>query len=93
MDRSMGFTLFGPYCNHGAVEPQMTSLGVKDDRRPKTIIWFTTGVAAVCDQFGQQMPEYQGTHQETLLALKRDGWVWTAFPEIYGCPNPGLALD
>lgn len=36
------------------------------ERRIKTVFVFPNGQVAVCDQFGEQMPEYQGTAEEKV---------------------------
>jgi hypothetical protein len=46
--------------------------------RPTAITFFATGVAMVCDQDGQQMPQYQvGGTGDSLAALASDGIDWT----------------
>lgn len=39
----------------------------------KTVIFFNNGMAAVTDDEGNQVPKYQGNHQETINKLKEDG--------------------
>lgn len=54
---------------------------------PSFIAFFTNGVAAVCDQWGQQMPKYQvGWHQMTIQALEVHGYNYKTFKEVLGVP-------
>lgn len=39
---------------------------MSEPKRIKTVIAFPNGMVAVCDQFGEQMPEYQGERNEML---------------------------
>lgn len=48
------------------------------DARPVNVMFFPNGMAAVFDQYGQQMGKYQGAgkHPEVIAALKADGYDW-----------------
>ncbi len=56
-------------------------------KKPHTVIWFANGVAAVCDTHGNQIPQLQGTHRQTLNALEALGIDWRTLPEKHGCPH------
>ena len=58
-----------------------------DPPAPTLLVFFHNGLAAVCDQFGQQMPQYQdGWHWMTIEALKADGYDWRGVHEVLGSP-------
>lgn len=50
---------------------------------PATIIFFHNGNAAVCDGIGQQIPKYQGTHDQAIKFLREDGIDWSTL-EVVG---------
>lgn len=60
----------------------------KEKQIPKMIFFYANGMTAVCNKDGEQIVEYQGTHEETLTALKKDNINWKYIPEIHGAPNP-----
>jgi hypothetical protein len=49
------------------------------------IAWFPNGMAAVFDERGNQVPEFQGRHSYTLQKLKDAGIHWTDVTE-FGIP-------
>jgi arabinogalactan endo-1,4-beta-galactosidase len=54
--------------------------------RPTSIIFFSNGLACVGDEDEQQMGKYQvGKHQDTIQALKEDGYDWTKL-DVTGSP-------
>jgi len=44
----------------------------RTDRRIATVWVCDNGMVVVCDQFGQQMPDYQGRWAEMEAAIRRD---------------------
>lgn len=55
--------------------------------RPRSVIFFANGLAAVCDRDGNQLPRYQvGHHFDTIKALQRDGINYRKL-EITGQPD------
>ena len=50
----------------------------------KSVFLFPNGNVAVCDEHGQQMPEYQGTFEEVREAIERDATTET---EWHGWPG------
>ena len=58
-----------------------------DRDKPRSVIWFPNGTAAVCDGMGRQMPRYQrGWHGTTIKRLKADGYDWREFGDVMGSP-------
>jgi hypothetical protein len=53
---------------------------------PKTIIFFSNGMAAVTDQDGQQIGKFQGKHVDAIQALRADGIDWQTL-EHNGSPQ------
>ena len=54
---------------------------------PVSIFFFPNGMAACCDQNGEQIPKYQGRHGAAIEALKADGYDWRTLPEVRGVPS------
>jgi hypothetical protein len=46
-------------------------------------------MAAVCDQSGKQLSDFQGRHVETLAAFEKAGIDWRTL-EFHGTPDPAL---
>lgn len=44
----------------------------KEKRRIKSVFVFANGMVAVCDQYGEQMPRYQGRWDEKEAKIRRD---------------------
>jgi len=66
----------------------------KLERTPRSIVFFPNGNAAVCDQYGDQMPYYQkGNHAQVIKRLKKDGINWRDIPEVLGHPQRPLDMD
>jgi hypothetical protein len=63
--------------------------------RPSCVMFFPNGMAAVFDESGNQMPQYQGAgqHPEVIAALKSDGFDWRDL-RVDGFPlKPGQYHD
>lgn len=56
-------------------------------KTPLSVIWFGNGVAAVFDDNGDQIPEFQGKHHETLEAFRKAGIDWTKIEFQLGAPK------
>jgi hypothetical protein len=55
--------------------------------KPTSIFFFPNGNVAVCDQYGQQMPKYQGSnHNDAVRLLEEDGYDWKHLADINGRP-------
>lgn len=72
---------------HGKrVEMTRAAVAKAEHPRPVSIIFFANGTAAVCDQHGRQMGEFQrGDHQETIRLLGAAGHDWRNL-EVTGTP-------
>ena len=53
--------------------------------RIQTVMVFPNGMATVCDQHGDQMPQYQGRWDDVREAVYRDA---PADTEWHGCGPP-----
>lgn len=71
--------------------PPLADNALKSDMgkesKPFSIIFFPNDNCAVCDQFGNQMPEFQGDHRKSICALKDKGIDWRTIPNLKGYPN------
>lgn len=55
----------------------------KEQPRIKTVFQFGNGMVAVTDQYGEQMPDYQGTLEEVRDKINRDAGddvEWNGWP-------------
>ena len=77
MDGALSQSLCGP--KSGAVPAS--------NRIPDEVIFFPNGTAAVFDQFGQQMPQFQeGKHYRTIELLEEAGHDWRKLKRL-GSPQ------
>jgi hypothetical protein len=58
----------------------------RDYLKPKSIIFFPNGTAAVCDQQGCQMGRFNGKHQEAVVKLRDAGVDWRSL-DVLGKPE------
>lgn len=53
---------------------------------PTKVMWFGNGMAAAFDENGNQVPEFQGTHEVAFLKLHEAGIDW-AEATTFGSPQ------
>jgi len=53
---------------------------------PISVFFFANGMAAVCNDTGEQIPKYQGRHAATVAALEKDGYNWMKL-NVMGAPS------